>query len=650
MAQRYHLFSLPDSLLEALTPRNLISQTPPPAPSPEPVLPSSTGNARACNICLSAAFEDVNAQRSHFRSDWHRYNVKIRLNGGNPVTEAAFDELVDGLDDSLSGSASSDDDSSESDAVKALVNKNKRISRSPSPSEKPNAPRTAIVWFHTPPATQIGVYRLLFPQDAPASSYLSSLKEMQAPVEGGRKWALFMTAGGHFAGAIVRVSHPSGEEEPAPSAKAKKKPPKPKPETEILLHKTFHRYTTRKKQGGSQGLNDNAKGAAISAGAMLRRYGERALRDDIRGLIEAWADEIHQCERIWIRASVSNRRIFLDYEGSVIQKGDDRLRTFPFPTNRPVTAVHMYHSTQSELSRCLNELIQVKVSHFTEDALRAQDEAYLASLPKPKPPPSVPKTAEPEKPKQPRLSKEEEQSRETWHRLFEMVTKGRLEPLKLFWDREGEILGGVNAVIPDWTGDRCTSLLQVAAQAEQEAVVQWLLYDLHADPTIPVSGHILDAEDANASDVSDTPATQTSGRTAYDLAHSKAVRNVFRRCAAEHPDWWDWFGTAHVPSALTKEMEVDRDDKKKQRRKGLKDKIREREAKQREKSDKRDLSEVMVEPAEVPPPSCPARTPSGPQRLGGASATTESTLGLTPDVRARIERERRARAAEARLR
>jgi len=35
----------------------------------------------------------------------------------------------------------------------------------------------------------------------------------------------------------------------------------------------------RRKQGGSQSLNDNAKGPAKSAGALLRRYGEQALRD-----------------------------------------------------------------------------------------------------------------------------------------------------------------------------------------------------------------------------------------------------------------------------------------------------------------------------------------------------------------------------------
>lgn len=38
-------------------------------------------------------------------------------------------------------------------------------------------------------------------------------------------------------------------------------------------------YLARRKQGGSQSVNDNAKGPAKSAGAQLRRYGEQALRD-----------------------------------------------------------------------------------------------------------------------------------------------------------------------------------------------------------------------------------------------------------------------------------------------------------------------------------------------------------------------------------
>lgn len=42
----------------------------------------------------------------------------------------------------------------------------------------------------------------------------------------------------------------------------------------VLFHKTFHSYTVRQGQGGSQGSHDNKRGAAKSAGASLRRYNE----------------------------------------------------------------------------------------------------------------------------------------------------------------------------------------------------------------------------------------------------------------------------------------------------------------------------------------------------------------------------------------
>lgn len=67
---------------------------------------------------------------------------------------------------------------------------------------------------------------------------------MQTSREGGRKWAMFMVAGGHFAGAIVRVSR-SGEEDGEEEVTTKKKKPKrAQPDTEVIRHKTFHRYTS----------------------------------------------------------------------------------------------------------------------------------------------------------------------------------------------------------------------------------------------------------------------------------------------------------------------------------------------------------------------------------------------------------------------
>lgn len=176
---------------------------------------------------------------------------------------------------------------------------------------------------------------------------------MQHGGEEGRIWTVFMTAGGHFAGVVVRVCPPDPEEGAAPSKAAKHK--KGKQHVEVLRHKTFHRYTTRRKQGGSQSVNDNAKGFAKSAGAQLRRYGEQALREvcsfscargafidgmqDIRALLADWKDDVDASELIWIRASVSNRRTFYDYDEAPFDKRDERLRTFPFPTRRPVRDV-----------------------------------------------------------------------------------------------------------------------------------------------------------------------------------------------------------------------------------------------------------------------------------------------------------------------
>ncbi len=84
-------------------------------------------------------------------------------------------------------------------------------------------------------------------------------------------------------------------------------------------------------------MNDNAKSKAVSAGAMLRRYGEQALQEEIRELMTEWADDIQASERIFIRASTHGKKSFWGYEGAIISKTDERIRVFPFPTRRPVS-------------------------------------------------------------------------------------------------------------------------------------------------------------------------------------------------------------------------------------------------------------------------------------------------------------------------
>ena len=133
--------------------------------------------------------------------------------------------------------------------MNTLLNKTKQLntrSHSTDPSSK-HAPLTAITWFHSPPSTQFGIYRALFPLFTEPESYLDQLRRMQLPVEDGRSWALFMVAGGHFAGAVVRVSRPDVDDnaQDLDAKPRKQKVKKPKPEIEVLLHKTFHRYTSQ---------------------------------------------------------------------------------------------------------------------------------------------------------------------------------------------------------------------------------------------------------------------------------------------------------------------------------------------------------------------------------------------------------------------
>jgi len=50
----------------------------------------------------------------------------------------------------------------------------------------------------------------------------------------------------------------------------------------MILHKTFHRYIVRKKQGGTQSGKDKQCGGGShpkSAGASIRRYNEQMLTE-----------------------------------------------------------------------------------------------------------------------------------------------------------------------------------------------------------------------------------------------------------------------------------------------------------------------------------------------------------------------------------
>jgi hypothetical protein len=150
-----------------------------------------------------------------------------------------------------------------------------------------------------------------------AEATFSSIDCLVVP---GEEWFLALYKGGFFAGIVVEVS-------------ARGLAPR------TILHARFARYTTRRKQGGSQSAHDAAAGrAANSVGAQMRRAGEAALIDDVVGLLREpqWAAAIRRARRIWLGASATTTGQL--YDGKTLVKGDARVQAVPLASGRPTVA------------------------------------------------------------------------------------------------------------------------------------------------------------------------------------------------------------------------------------------------------------------------------------------------------------------------
>eukprot|EP00939_MAST-03C_sp_MAST-3C-sp1_P001312 g1312.t1 len=128
-----------------------------------------------------------------------------------------------------------------------------------------------------------------------------------------------------------------------------------------ICHKTIHRYTTRRKQGGSQSKRDNSGGAKPrSAGAKLRRYNEVEFAREVRALLcedPAWVSALDRCNLVFVSRPRELGAILFDNAGSAkaapFARGDPRLRRVPIMVQRP---------TFKEVTRVYTTLLMSKVS------------------------------------------------------------------------------------------------------------------------------------------------------------------------------------------------------------------------------------------------------------------------------------------------
>eukprot|EP00058_Branchiostoma_floridae_P015203 XP_002600691.1 hypothetical protein BRAFLDRAFT_118554 [Branchiostoma floridae] len=276
----------------------------------------------SCNIVFSSREEQV----LHYKLDWHRFNLKQRIMGAEPVSEEKF-ETISGDVSSISGSDTEDEESEKAAETQRTASPSHcKAKTSADPEESTDTKdgkgrRSAKVFFKNSTGEIFSVYRCLLhgKKDAPDSE--DDLVSIATTLPTLSNWTILMIAGGHFAGAVFHKS-------------------------ELVVHKTFHRYTVRAKRGTAQGLRDSKQGGSHpkSAGANLRRYNEAALNEDIRQLLVSWADHLKSCHKIFVRAPSYNKATFFGGKDAPLDRNDSKVITVPFATRRPtlkeVTRVH----------------------------------------------------------------------------------------------------------------------------------------------------------------------------------------------------------------------------------------------------------------------------------------------------------------------
>ncbi|KAI9822983.1 MAG: hypothetical protein M1826_000316 [Phylliscum demangeonii] len=640
----------------------------------------------SCTLC-SVRFEHVQDQRSHARTDFHRYNLKLKLKGLRPVTETEFLILLDDLNESISGSdtSESDDDGdhdelgetassaskSKDDALAALLRKQAKISE-PAPDDARDESRAAktskgsgnapIYWFASPSLPSnvaLGIYRAVFTQQEQQqeSRLVENLrrKQLQPRFAAQKKkqsaaavvatetaatttaadphFFLCMIGGGHFAAMIISLApvgsgrtnnhKPSGKSTAGSGASLEDR------KAQVVVQKAFHRYTTRRKQGGAQSASDAAKGKAQSAGSSLRRYNEAVLTVEVRELLREWRTMIDSAELLFVRASGSaNRRtLYGPYEKPVLRANDARIRSFPFSTKR---------ATQSELLRAFAELTRVKVRHIDEAALLAAAAAAAEvgrRAGRTVIPSSGPAAIQAAAATQ--VSAEDAALVQHTDQLQSLIRRSKA----------GAVLSYLTThnLPPDFrfqpasrqAHHHAPTALHLAASTNAAAVAHALLAIAHANPTL------LNGE----------------GKPAFALAGDRATRDAFR--VARHQlgeRAWAWDAAALVPAPLSgaeAERRAERDrleDAGRERARREAEMLRlaaeEESARERESAAGRLRMRggVVVGggTGRAPLLLAPEKT--------AAERRAEEARGLTPEMQAKLERERRARAAEDRIR
>mmetsp|Transcript_4270 Transcript_4270/g.9224 ORF Transcript_4270/g.9224 Transcript_4270/m.9224 type:complete len:613 (-) Transcript_4270:93-1931(-) len=494
----------------------------------------------SCKTC-GLRFDDLKAQREHFKTDLHRLNLKRRSANKAPLSETEAEAALDALDaESLSGSES-EEESDREDLLEESAEKN--ASRDDAAVRREEASMmVGLKLLDSNPVKLAWV---------PAAVALDRKREEAdlLPLKEKPLWLILLHGAGHFAGVVLKNGRT------------------------VVASKSFHRYVIRAKQGKAQSANDNAKGNAKSAGAHIRRHNEQMLKTEIGELLESWTSHIKACSRVFVSISKTNQHIFFGND-SVLSSKDPRIRRIPFPVRRPTVkgATEVGQRLATALVESEAEYLERKVQSEEKKKLEAEriKAQKLRALQGKQAPPDAQNEEheEVEEPEDPALLT----------MLLEACKAGDLATVIMSIGQDAEVIN-LPSRRQEWKGG---AALHVAARAGHQDLVR-LLLENGASPTLP----------------------DLRGCLPYmAVEESKACREVFRRYRGEHPDKWD-YSRSGIPEAITDESEAARKEKQKEKKKKQTQRKKEQKAKERKRQEEAEKKKAAEEAAILAnAPSC----------------------------------------------
>ncbi|KAK2631874.1 hypothetical protein EUGRSUZ_L02337 [Eucalyptus grandis] len=267
--------------------------------------------------------ESLLDQRSHFKSDFHRLNVKLSVAGKDIMEEEDFDNLAsDSLNDyEISSISGSEDELEQGPRVHSEFNKGSDAITKQKIFLQLQTGEIVSVWksflqsesevilFENGKA--VAVYDGSSSTTLNANVIIQRLNDLVCePRDKTRLRIVLLASGGHFAGCVFDGNN-------------------------VVAQKTFHRYVVRAKAGKKQSVKDGSGRAAHSAGASLRRYNELALKKDIQELLLSWKPYFDACTSVFIYAPSNNRQLLFSGEKPYFGHSQSVARNISFTVRRP---------------------------------------------------------------------------------------------------------------------------------------------------------------------------------------------------------------------------------------------------------------------------------------------------------------------------